>query len=242
MSCHWSAVVKAIPAGVFTRLGRLTSIKMDTINKPITALYPAHTSALTNAGILLTKVPMLKELKAEEILWQQKKLDKVEDNNNNDYRKIYFVIGHSPFWASNSILQTIQKFWKKHALPFLRVSMAYRRYMDLWERFCGNLLAKLNKDVESLDFKKLLCNCYSKSKVNNCWAFKGGCHTPCIVYQATCKIRSKVYIRCTQKSFKQQMSEHFSDMSALTTTNPERCKRLHAKDDPMRSDTFAKHC
>eukprot|EP00957_Ditylum_brightwellii_P114264 8712252-Ditylum_brightwellii.AAC.1 len=30
-------------------------------------------------------------------------------------------------------------------------------------------------------------------------------------------------------------------MPALTTTNPERCKRLDAKDDPMRSDTFAKH-
>eukprot|EP00957_Ditylum_brightwellii_P177093 13490911-Ditylum_brightwellii.AAC.1 len=30
-------------------------------------------------------------------------------------------------------------------------------------------------------------------------------------------------------------------MSALTTTNPERQKRLDAKDDPMRSDTFVKH-
>eukprot|EP00957_Ditylum_brightwellii_P080434 6117808-Ditylum_brightwellii.AAC.1 len=37
------------------------------------------------------------------------------------------------------------------------------------------------------------------------------------------------------------MSEHFSDMFALTAKNPERHKRLDAKDDPIRSDTFAKH-
>eukprot|EP00957_Ditylum_brightwellii_P032035 2429206-Ditylum_brightwellii.AAC.1 len=71
---------------------------METVNKPITELYPAHISALTNAGILPTKIPTLKELKAEGILCQQKKLDKAEDDNNDNSRKIYFVIGHSQFW------------------------------------------------------------------------------------------------------------------------------------------------
>eukprot|EP00957_Ditylum_brightwellii_P154241 11738061-Ditylum_brightwellii.AAC.1 len=42
---------------------------------------------------------MLKELKSEEILCQQKKLDKEEDENNDNSRKIYFVFGHSQFWA-----------------------------------------------------------------------------------------------------------------------------------------------
>ena len=37
------------------------------------------------------------------------------------------------------------------------------------------------------------------------------------------------------------MSEHFSDVPALTMTNLERQKRLDAKDDPMRSNAFAKH-
>eukprot|EP00957_Ditylum_brightwellii_P071683 5449636-Ditylum_brightwellii.AAC.1 len=72
MSCHRPAVFKAIPAGVFTRLGRLTSITMETVNQPITTLYPVHTLALTNTRILPTKIPTLKELKAEEILHQQK--------------------------------------------------------------------------------------------------------------------------------------------------------------------------
>eukprot|EP00957_Ditylum_brightwellii_P135155 10304681-Ditylum_brightwellii.AAC.1 len=110
MSCHQPAVFKAIPTGVFTRLGRLTSITMKNVNQPITELYPALMSALTTAGILPTKIPMLKELKAEEILCQQKKLDKTEEDNNNNSRKINFVISNSWFWAKNSILQTIQKF------------------------------------------------------------------------------------------------------------------------------------
>eukprot|EP00957_Ditylum_brightwellii_P025037 1894633-Ditylum_brightwellii.AAC.1 len=54
-SCHCPAVFKAIPVGVFTRLGRLTSIIMENIKPPITKLYPAHTSALQNDGMLPNK-------------------------------------------------------------------------------------------------------------------------------------------------------------------------------------------
>eukprot|EP00957_Ditylum_brightwellii_P174311 13270939-Ditylum_brightwellii.AAC.1 len=107
MSCHQPVVFKVIPAGVFTRLDRLTSIIMETVNKPITELYPAHTSALNNAGIIPTKIPIMKELKAEEILHQQKRLDNEEDEKNGNSRKIYFVIGHSCFGANHSITQTI---------------------------------------------------------------------------------------------------------------------------------------
>eukprot|EP00957_Ditylum_brightwellii_P074870 5690529-Ditylum_brightwellii.AAC.1 len=35
--------------------------------------------------------------------------------------------------------------------------------------------------------------------------------------------------------------EHFSDVSALTMTNKERQKRLDTKEEPIRSDAFAKH-
>eukprot|EP00957_Ditylum_brightwellii_P196735 14989608-Ditylum_brightwellii.AAC.1 len=37
------------------------------------------------------------------------------------------------------------------------------------------------------------------------------------------------------------MNGHFSDVSALTTTNPKRQKKLEGKKESMRSDTFAKH-
>eukprot|EP00957_Ditylum_brightwellii_P129803 9901124-Ditylum_brightwellii.AAC.1 len=37
------------------------------------------------------------------------------------------------------------------------------------------------------------------------------------------------------------MGKHFSDVSALTMTNKDRWKHLDAKEEPIRSDTFAKH-
>eukprot|EP00957_Ditylum_brightwellii_P117447 8958184-Ditylum_brightwellii.AAC.1 len=47
--------------------------------------------------------------------------------------------------------------------------------------------------------------------------------------------------RMYANTFKQQMSKHFSDVSALTTTNKERQKCLDAKEEPIRSKNFAKH-
>eukprot|EP00957_Ditylum_brightwellii_P100730 7677500-Ditylum_brightwellii.AAC.1 len=41
-SCHRTAVFKAIPPGVFTRMGRLTSITDKNKDMPITTLYPTH--------------------------------------------------------------------------------------------------------------------------------------------------------------------------------------------------------
>eukprot|EP00957_Ditylum_brightwellii_P053313 4041649-Ditylum_brightwellii.AAC.1 len=40
-SCHPASVFKAIPEGVFTRLGQLTSRTRENENVPITELYPA---------------------------------------------------------------------------------------------------------------------------------------------------------------------------------------------------------
>eukprot|EP00957_Ditylum_brightwellii_P076668 5827841-Ditylum_brightwellii.AAC.1 len=94
-SCYHPSVFKAILTGVFTRLGRLTSITMENINQPITELYPAHMPALQSAGILPNKIPSMKELQEEEILCKQQAL-------------------------ADKISKTIQKFQKKHSLSFLR--------------------------------------------------------------------------------------------------------------------------
>ena len=45
-SCHRAAVFKAIPAGVFTHMGRLTSITDKNKDMPIPALFPTHAAAL----------------------------------------------------------------------------------------------------------------------------------------------------------------------------------------------------
>eukprot|EP00957_Ditylum_brightwellii_P212268 15367148-Ditylum_brightwellii.AAC.1 len=80
-SYHHPAVFKAVLAGVFKRLGRLTSITMENINQPITELYPAHMSALQNDRILPNKIPSVKELQAEEIPYKQQALADINKDN-----------------------------------------------------------------------------------------------------------------------------------------------------------------
>eukprot|EP00957_Ditylum_brightwellii_P066444 5044069-Ditylum_brightwellii.AAC.1 len=61
-SCHRASVFKAIPKGVFMRLGILTSKTKGNENLPITELYPDHKEALRVANSLpeKKKIPMVK--------------------------------------------------------------------------------------------------------------------------------------------------------------------------------------
>ena len=51
-SAHTKAVFKSIPYGVVRRLTILTSITPENENVPINELYPVHTAALENAGLV----------------------------------------------------------------------------------------------------------------------------------------------------------------------------------------------
>eukprot|EP00957_Ditylum_brightwellii_P018535 1393355-Ditylum_brightwellii.AAC.1 len=51
--------------------------------------------------------------------------------------------------------------------------MAYRCYTNLSERFHGDLISKINADVESLEFTDCPCNCNKKSRVSGEYAYKG---------------------------------------------------------------------
>eukprot|EP00957_Ditylum_brightwellii_P208241 15356446-Ditylum_brightwellii.AAC.1 len=51
--------------------------------------------------------------------------------------------------------------------------MAFRRFTSLRENFRGNLIAKINADVESLNFADRPCNCNSTSQVYGACAYKG---------------------------------------------------------------------
>eukprot|EP00957_Ditylum_brightwellii_P000679 53447-Ditylum_brightwellii.AAC.1 len=66
-SCHQTAVFKAIPAGVFTHMGRLTSITNENKNKPIITFYPTHAATLQKANLLPKKIPTIRELYAQEL-------------------------------------------------------------------------------------------------------------------------------------------------------------------------------
>eukprot|EP00957_Ditylum_brightwellii_P146712 11168037-Ditylum_brightwellii.AAC.1 len=61
---------------------------MENINQPITDLYPTHMSALQNAGILLNKIPSVKEIQEKEILRKQQALTDI-NKYNSDLQKTY---------------------------------------------------------------------------------------------------------------------------------------------------------
>eukprot|EP00957_Ditylum_brightwellii_P059110 4485026-Ditylum_brightwellii.AAC.1 len=96
--------------------------------------------------------------------------------------------------------------------------MAYQRFTNLCERFRGDLLSKINADVESLDFMDRPCDCNQASQVNGQRVYQGKCRKMCIIYKAQCKICTEAYIGCTQNTFKARMTEHFSDVVQLTST------------------------
>eukprot|EP00957_Ditylum_brightwellii_P187973 14311077-Ditylum_brightwellii.AAC.2 len=52
-SCHRNSVFKTVPAGVFTRLGRLTLFTESNKHSPILDLYPLHAEALKKANLSL---------------------------------------------------------------------------------------------------------------------------------------------------------------------------------------------
>eukprot|EP00957_Ditylum_brightwellii_P128004 9762024-Ditylum_brightwellii.AAC.1 len=71
---------------------------------------------------------------------QKKKVE--EKNRRQDKRTIYFVIGHVRFWAKLHIAKIIKRLAKKLKVAYLRFSMAYRRFTNLQEKFCRDLVAK----------------------------------------------------------------------------------------------------
>jgi hypothetical protein len=58
-SAHTNACFKAIPAGVYHRLTKLTSVDERNANKSLVELYPDHFKALRKADPIVDKVPTL---------------------------------------------------------------------------------------------------------------------------------------------------------------------------------------
>eukprot|EP00957_Ditylum_brightwellii_P207937 15355193-Ditylum_brightwellii.AAC.1 len=120
-SCYHASVFKAIPEGVFMRLGRLTSKTRENENVPITELCLDHREALRVAKILpkKKKIPTVKKLYKME-LEHSKPIETMEaDEYKQDTRKLYFAIGHSCFWKKMRIAQIILQLKKKFKLKFL---------------------------------------------------------------------------------------------------------------------------
>eukprot|EP00957_Ditylum_brightwellii_P202193 15329031-Ditylum_brightwellii.AAC.3 len=84
-SCHQMAVFKAILAGVFTCMGRLTSITDENKNVPITSLFSTHANSLKKTNLLPKKIPTAQELYDQELARvEQRKLKEAEKEKKKD--------------------------------------------------------------------------------------------------------------------------------------------------------------
>ena len=106
--------------------------------------------------------------------------------------------------------------------------MSYHKFPNLGQMFQSDLTTKLTKDIESLDYMDLPCNCNVRTKVKGkCW-FNGECRKSIVVYKAKCKLCEMFYIGNTQQKLKTRVNQHLTDVCTLVNKN-------------KTSDTFAKH-
>eukprot|EP00957_Ditylum_brightwellii_P021271 1604807-Ditylum_brightwellii.AAC.1 len=71
--------LKAVPAGVFTRCGRLTLLTQENKNTPIMNLYPLHAESLNKAKLLPKKIPSVNDLYQQEEDRRQRSKKKEEE-------------------------------------------------------------------------------------------------------------------------------------------------------------------
>jgi GIY-YIG catalytic domain len=230
-SAHTNACFKAIPAGVYHRLTKLTSMDENNADKCLEDIYPEHFKALRRANLITNKIPTLREemSRVEEKL-EQKRTKTREDESKKkreDLRKrsTFFCVGYSKAWIT-PIHKLIKEIKERFKLSWLRVSMSYHRFSNLREVFQGDLSKKLTLDVKSKDFETLECNCRLGSE-KRC-GYDNMCRKSIIVYKVECKETSKIYIGNTQQYFKKRMQQHFNDV-----------KKLHTFGE--KSDSYAKH-
>ena len=136
----------------------------------------------------------------------------------------FFKIGYCDFWKKlihKIINETKSKF---PGLSWLRVSMSYHQFCNVHQLLQEDLGTKLSKNLQSLDFATLPCNCPKNTKC----IYGGKCRTSIVVYKAICEKTGKAYIGNTQQFVKKRMQQHVQDVRRLVISDKS-------------SDSFAAH-
>jgi hypothetical protein len=197
-SAHTNACFKAIPAGVFNRLTKLTYMDDTNADKSLEELYPNHFKALRKANLISAKVSTLREemVKVKEKIANKRDKPKTSEaelkKKREDLRKrtTFFCVGYSKAWIT-PIHKLIKEIKERFKLSWLRISMSYHRFSNVREIFQGGLSKNLTLEVKSKDFKTLECNC--RPGTNKSCGYNDMCRKSIIVYKVECKETSKVY-------------------------------------------------
>ena len=232
-STHMSSTFRAIPSGVLGRLSKLTSKNKKLDNTTIDKIYPLHADALKIAGIAPKIFPTFFELeKLRNKFTKSEQEMKKKAKEKKRKRDTFFCIGvskcsqhthkHPPFHA------IIKKLRDNYNLKWLRVSMSYHRFPNLGQAFQGDLCSKLIKNVNSLDFGDMPCNCNRTSRINGECVYKGDCRKSLVVYKAECNDCKMCYLGNTQQKIKIRINQHLGEVCKLVNTG-------------KTSDSFAKH-
>ena len=208
-SLHTKSCYKAIPEGVYNRLGKLTTMNESNQMTLVSNLYPTHFQKLRQAGLVRGNSPTLQQIHqlAASKKTAQHKTNRDEKQKQRD-RKTYFCVGFSTAWTT-PIHAIIKDLKNKFGLPWIRTSMSYHRFPNLREIFQQDLTRKLNVDVISRDYMNLPCNCQG-AQTDRC-PYNDVCRDVLVVYQAKCKMTGKVYVGSTHQHLKKRMQRHHSD-------------------------------
>ena len=229
-SMHTNACIKAIPEGVYNRLGSLTTLTSNNKNKLVSEVYPTHYQKLQQANLIDGTPPTLEDI---HNLAQQKSspLEQAKKKNRDDtrLRNIWVCIGYSRA-LTTPVHKIINNLKGQLGLDWVRVSMSYHRFPNLREIFQQDLTTKLNADVISKDFETRECNCRpDPSGVRKC-GYNNICRTSLVVYQAQCNNTGRVYIGSTHQHLKTRAQQHHRDAI-----------RFHKSKGKKKSTAFAEH-
>jgi hypothetical protein len=181
--------------------------------KSIKDLYPKHHEALNQTSLSPKYVPTLQEVLVLNVGKEKRKEEKLERDRERN-RSVYFCIGYSKLWKE-PIHKILKKLRNQFDLKWLRVSMSYHCFPNMREMLQGDLLKKLTKGIESMDFKvRDCCNCRGGRGPGKC-QYRGFCRILIIIYRIICTMMNKIYIGNMQQHFKMQMKGHFQDLKKL---------------------------
>jgi hypothetical protein len=250
-SAHTKHVFKSIPYGVVRRLTVLTSITPENENVPINELYPVHTAALENAGLVPPnhQYPTLRE--------SNQAISETETTNNRSEseeakakakrerdrkRSVFFCIGQSKIWGE-PIHKRLKRLKAKHGLTWLRFSMSYHKFSNLGQKLNSDLTAKVMTGIYDTDLADKKCNCNAKSKTKDgrCY-YDDECRKSMAVYNNECLICAEEYIGKTQDYLKNRTRAHFGDVWKVIETGRKKFgEAWYGTGGYLRADAFAKH-
>ena len=136
---------------------------------------------------------------------KQKKASEQQERN----KRVFFIINQSPA-LTKPIHKIINKAKQELDLKWLKVSMAYSKFSNLRELFQRDLTAKLNEEVQSLDYMTRECNCKPGSQ-EPC-PYDNICRERIIVYQMQHRHTGHCYIGSTSCTAKSRFQQHNSQI------------------------------